>query len=100
MHLGDIPVHFMDHSSCHNAYAYFSQENREDDYLSISLDAFGDDINYSAKIYRRKNGLIETEDIVKGGDFIIGRLYRYITLILGLKPNGTRIQSYGFGSIL
>ena len=75
----------MDHSSCHNAYAYFSQET-EDDYLSISLDAFGDDINYSAKIYRRKNGLIETEEIVKG-DFIIGRLYRYITLILGLKPN-------------
>ena len=26
-------------------------------------------------------------NIIKGNDFIIGRLYRYVTLIMGLKPN-------------
>ena len=87
-HLGDINVLFMDHSSCHNAYAYYSQHDRKKDFLSISLDAFGDNINYSAKIYRRNSeGFIESEDVVKGKDFAIGRLYRYTTLILGLKPN-------------
>lgn len=87
LHLGEINVMFMDHSSCHNSYAYFSQPNRKDSFLSISLDAFGDDINYSAKIYKPTKNGIEIENIVRGNQFIIGRLYRYITLILGLKPN-------------
>ena len=30
---------------------------------------------------------VEIKNVVKGNQFIIGRLYRYITLILGLKPN-------------
>ena len=87
LHLGITNVYFMDHSSCHNSYAYFSQPNRTDKFLSISLDAFGDGINYSAKIYKPSNKGIEITDIVRGGDFIVGRLYRYITLMLGLKPN-------------
>ena len=87
LHLGKINVMFMDHSSCHNSYAYFSQPNRTDNFLSISLDAFGDDINYSAKIYKPTKSGVEIKNVVKGNQFIIGRLYRYITLILGLKPN-------------
>ena len=86
-HLGDVPVHFMDHSSCHNSYAYFSQGDRYSDFLSVSLDAFGDGINYSAKIFSRVNDTVVVNDVVNGGDFIIGRLYRYVTLMLGLKPN-------------
>lgn len=87
MHLGVSNVQFMDHSSCHNSYAYFSQKNRTESFLSISLDAFGDGVNYSAKIYKPTNEGTTVTEIVKGGEFIIGRLYRYITLILGLKPN-------------
>ncbi len=86
-HLGKVPVHFMDHSSCHNSYAYFSQADRQSDFLSVSLDAFGDGINYSAKIFSRNEDSIVAREVVKGGDFIVGRLYRYVTLILGLKPN-------------
>ena len=45
-------------------------------------------MNYSAKIFNvSKNNKLEIKDIVKGNDFIIGRLYRYVTLIMGLKPN-------------
>ena len=53
-HLGDVPVYFMDHSSCHNSYAYFSQPDRQNDFLSVSLDAFGDGINYSRKSFLTK----------------------------------------------
>ena len=54
----------------------------------LTLDAFGDYVNYSAKIFNvSKNNKLEIKDIVKGNDFIIGRLYRYVTLIMGLKPN-------------
>ena len=55
--------------------------------LSISMDAFGDFINYRAVKFYIKNKKIYTKELVKGGNFIIARLYRYITLILGLKPN-------------
>ena len=88
-HLGIGPekIKFIDHSSGHAAYAYFASGNFDKKNLVITLDAFGDYINYSASIYENKNKKIKIKKIVKGNDFIIGRLYRYITLFLGLKPN-------------
>lgn len=83
----NVPVKFSDHSDSHTAYAYFSQENRKDKFLSLSIDAFGDGINYSAKIFYKSDNKIISKKVVNGDDLIIGRLYRYITLILGLKPN-------------
>lgn len=86
-HLGKVDVFFMDHSSCHTSYAYFSQPDRSQPRLTVSIDAYGDGVNYSARIYRPSKGKIEIEKVVESGDCIIARLYRYITLILGLKPN-------------
>ena len=88
-HLGirSSRIHFVDHSSGHAFYAYFSSRNTSKKKLVITLDAWGDNINYSAKIFRKVNQKIEVKNIVSGSNFIIGRLYRYVTLILGLKPN-------------
>ena len=91
-HLGIEPqkIYFADHSSSHAAYAYYTSPNhlKEGSTLAITLDAFGDNVNYSASIFTRsKSGSYTKEIISQGNDFIIGRLYRYITLILGLKPN-------------
>tara|TARA_B100000674_G_scaffold213068_1_gene174642 strand:+ start:1061 stop:2890 length:1830 start_codon:yes stop_codon:yes gene_type:complete len=87
-HLGikEEKIVFMDHSSSHAAYGYYtSNEHLQGrDALVVTLDAFGDNVNYSALIFR---GDGTKEEIVKGASFIIGRLYRYITLILGLRPN-------------
>jgi carbamoyltransferase len=81
-------VNFIDHATGHAAYAYFSKKKKSKKTLVLTLDAFGDHINYSAKLFTiSNNGKLEIKDIVKGNDFIIGRLYRYVTLILGLKPN-------------
>ena len=45
-------------------------------------------MNYSAKIFNvSKKSKLEIKNIIKGNDFIIGRLYRYVTLIMGFKPN-------------
>jgi len=79
-------IFFIDHSKGHIFYGYFSN-NKKENSISISMDAFGDFVNYRAvNFYYKKNKLFFKE-IVKGGNFIIGRLYRYVTLILGLKPN-------------
>ncbi len=80
---------FVDHSFSHACYAYYSipKEQRSNNKLVLTLDAFGDNVNYSARIFKNLNGNIEEKLLCSGNDFIIGRLYRYITLILGLKPN-------------
>ena len=81
-------VKFIDHSTGHAAYAYFSKKNKSKKTLVLTLDAFGDHINYSATIFNiNSDKILTTKKIVEGNDFIIGRLYRYVTLILGLKPN-------------
>ena len=89
-HLGvdENKIYFADHSSSHATYAYFSTptEERLDKNLVLTLDAYGDDINYSARVFSREDELIEEKLICQSGDCVIARLYRYITLILGLKP--------------
>ena len=90
LHL-DIPeekIHFLDHSFGHAAYAYYSCKDQSKSKLVITLDAFGDHVNYSAHVFERNNkGDVSNKLVVKGDDFIIGRLFRYTTLLLGLKPN-------------
>ncbi|WP_440692187.1 carbamoyltransferase C-terminal domain-containing protein [Candidatus Pelagibacter sp. HIMB1695] len=88
IHLGisENKVKFIDHSTGHVFYSFFAL-GRIRKTISISLDAFGDFINYKVVKFYLKNKQIQTKEIVKGGNFIIARLYRYITLILGLKPN-------------
>ena len=81
-------INFIDHSTGHAAYAYFSKKNKSKKTLVLTLDAFGDHVNYSARIINiNDNNTLASKKIVEGNNFIIGRLYRYVTLILGLKPN-------------
>ena len=81
-------IKFVDHSEGHSSYAYFSGKLCNTKTLVLTLDAFGDFLNYTARVYSlNKNGNYEIKKIANGSNFIIGRLYRYVTLILGLKPN-------------
>ena len=52
--------------------------------LVLTLDAFGDFINYSVFQFNNHNSI---KRIIKGGNSIIARLYRYTTLLLGFKPD-------------
>ena len=79
-------VRFIDHSSGHIYYSFLSSNNLKKG-LAISVDAFGDFINYKAAILKKINKKVVFKEITKGSNFIIARLYRYVTLILGLKPN-------------
>ena len=89
-HLGkNLPfkVSFIDHSLGHAAYAYFGSKETSKKRLILTIDAFGDYLNYTARVFKKTNQKYKILNICKGSNFIIGRLYRYITLILGLKPN-------------
>jgi len=80
-------VKFIDHSEGHAAYAYFGSPEEPRKKLVFTIDAFGDYLNYSCRIIEKKKKLYSIIKITEGSNFIIGRLYRYITLIMGLKPN-------------
>lgn len=87
LHLGisSDKIKFIDHSSGHIFYSFFSSTKKKA--LAISLDAFGDFINYKAAILEYKKNYLSNKTLVQGSNFIVARLYRYVTLILGLKPN-------------
>ena len=87
-HLGvkNDNIIFIDHATGHASYAFFSKRKKENS-LVLTLDAFGDYVNYTASTLIFKKKKLIYKRIVSGGNFIIGRLYRYVTLILGLKPN-------------
>jgi len=80
-------IYFIDHSFGHAAYAYCSGNQNGKNSTVLTIDAFGDFVNYSCFKFSKKKGIISFKKIVSGNDSIIARLYRYTTLILGLKPN-------------
>ena len=82
-------VIFVDHHIGHAAYGYFASNVPSKDCLVLTLDAFGDFRNYTAHIFSRdlEKNQISVKEVVSGNNFIVGRLYRYVTLILNMKPN-------------
>lgn len=83
-HLGIDPsiITFVDHPTGHAMYAYYASPLREDAAV-ITADAWGDNINATVSVVRggKMRRLKSTPDMV------IARLYRYLTLVLGMKPN-------------
>jgi carbamoyltransferase len=81
----DIPddhVHFVDHHTGHASYAYFMSPFRENT-LILTADAFGDGCNCS--IWVGNNSAMNLK--FKSPNHNLARLYKYITLLLGMKPN-------------
>ena len=81
-------IFFVDHSMGHSCYAYYtSPKATATPKLVITLDAFGDFVNYTARIFDYEGGKICVTELAKGNNAIIARLYRLATLVLGMKSN-------------
>jgi carbamoyltransferase len=76
---------FIDHHTAHAAYAYYASPFREGQTLVVTLDAFGD--GNSATISIGDNGKLTRVKSISHRDFQIARIYRYITLLMGMKPD-------------
>lgn len=76
-------VHIVNHEHAHAAYAYYGSPFRGPDTLVVTFDGFGDEANCTVSgLQGEALGWIR-----KYTDFNVGRVYRYITLLLGMKPN-------------
>lgn len=81
----------MDHHRCHAAYAYYASPFRGQPCLVLTGDAFGDGLNATISVV--KDGMIER---VFGTDkFTVARLYKFMTLLMGMKPNEHEFKVMG-----
>lgn len=75
-------VHFITHEHCHSYYGYFGSNARERA-LVFTCEGEGDYSNSTVSL-ADPNGL---KEICHTKDNHIAHFYRYVTLILGMKPN-------------
>jgi carbamoyltransferase len=76
-------VTIVNHEQAHAAYAYYGSPFRGEDVLVCTFDGYGDDAN--AAIASHQNGRLNIDRRYK--NFNVGRVYRYMTLLLGMKPS-------------
>jgi carbamoyltransferase len=84
-HLGIPPekVSFVHHHRAHGFYAYYASSIRKDRVVILTADAWGDDCNATVSL---AEGARITR-LSSSNDFLPARLYRSITLLLGMKPD-------------
>ena len=77
----------VDHHTCHAYYAAYGapmDKNKLQDSLILTADAWGDEQNWTANVLN-KNGTLKK--ISGGAENTLARIYKFCTLILGMKPN-------------
>ncbi len=79
------------HHLTHNYYGVYSGADPRKKHLVFCLEGFGDDANASVSIYDK--GTFTT--LYKTDQCYLGRLYRYMTLLLGMKPNEHEFKVMG-----
>ena len=72
-----------DHHKCHGFYGFISNNKFDEPALIYTMDGFGDGANGTVSIYEPGNKLIE---ISRSSNCNLGRMYRYATLLLGMRP--------------
>lgn len=86
-------VKFLDHHTCHAAYAYFMSPFRND-VLILTADAMGDRNNCTISL--GNDNVIDRK--FESSQNNLARLYKYITLLLGMKPNEHEYKVMGLAS--
>ena len=79
----DSRVVIVNHEKAHAAYGYYGSPVRGEDVLVVTFDGYGDEAH--ALIGSVADGRIHAVHRYK--NYNIGRIYRFITLLLGMKPN-------------
>ena len=65
------------HETCHQIYGYYTQQNKKKNPIILTLEGGGDDSSATIS-FKKKLGIFEK---YKTNEAMMGRLYRYITLL-------------------
>ena len=83
LNIDKLKVIHHDHHKCHGMYGLVSSDNLNEPALIYTMDGFGDGANGTVYTYHPNKGPIE---ISRSSNCNIGRMYRYATLLLGMRP--------------
>lgn len=84
LHLSRDRITVYDHHSCHAYYGYGASARRESPVIVFTVDGAGDGTNASVWLGEPGQPLVEVR---RTSQCNIGRMYRYTTLLLGMKQN-------------
>lgn len=93
-----LSVESIDHHTCHAYYALYGNalsSNRHTGSLVLTADAFGDNANWSASTVN-DDGTLKL--VGKGMEHAVARIYKFVTLLLGMKPNEHEYKVMGLSS--
>lgn len=87
---------FIEHHNCHASYAYYASPFLYNEkVLAVTLDGIGDGFNATVGIFDENANYKRLYNTDKAN---IGRMYRYVTLLLGMKPNEHEFKMMGLAS--
>lgn len=84
-------VQVMEHHHCHAMYGYYSAPVRQRSALVLTMDAVGDGLN--ATVNTMIDGTMTR--IAQSSDCQMGRLWKCMTLLLGMKPHEDEYKLMG-----
>lgn len=82
----------IEHHRAHAYYSYYASNFRNEKVLAFSIDGHGDGLNATIGIFD-ENG--NYERVFETNNCNIARIYRYMTLLLGMKPNEHEFKVMG-----
>lgn len=94
----DVIIESIDHHQCHAYYALYGGQiggGELDDMLILTADGWGDGCNWSASVVAEDGRL---ECIGSGDRHAVARLYKWATLVLGMKPNEHEYKVMGLSA--
>lgn len=77
-------VYPVEHHRCHAAYSYYASPFRGEKILALTVDGWGDGLNATVGTFDEEG---KYERHYATDQCSIARFYRYMTLVLGMKPN-------------
>ena len=86
-------INFIDHHTCHAYYAAYAPNIKEKKSAILTIDSEGDGLNQTLWIFNKsKNNLI---NLIRNSECDLARIYRFVTLILKMKPNEHEFKVMG-----
>jgi len=84
-------IHFVEHHPGHAAYAYYASNFRKKECLVFTLDGSGEGVNATISVV--KNDVLS--EVYRTTECNIGRLWKYITLLLAMTPDQHEFKVMG-----
>lgn len=86
-------ISFIDHHTCHASYAAYAPDIKESKSAILTIDSEGDSLNQTFWIFDKKNNILK--NINKSSECDLARIYKFVTLILRMRPNEHEFKVMG-----